>query len=188
MDFIELPETKKGNKWILTLVDHATGWPVALPMPTATSQRVVDALWEHIVLHYGFPHEILSDRGRNFLAPIVSAFLKKANIKRLTTSAYHPRTNGKVERYNGILESYLQRMNTTGDKTRWDGFLDAALFATRVRHREGARWSPFELLYGCKPRLAGDEPTLHAPSISTPSESELTDRLQNLTKTPRSSS
>lgn len=149
-------------------------------MPTATSQRVVNALWDHIVLHYGFPHEILSDRGRNFLAPIVTAFLRKANIKRLTTSAYHPRTNGKVERYNGILESYLQRMNSTGDKTRWDEFLDAALFATRVRHREGSRWSPFELLYGCKPRLARDEPILHAPDTPIPTESELTDRLQDL--------
>lgn len=48
------------------LVDHATGWPVAIPLPVATSQRVVDAIWDHIILHYGFPSEILSDRGKNF--------------------------------------------------------------------------------------------------------------------------
>lgn len=81
---------------------------------------------------------------------------------RTSTSAYHPRTNGKVERFNGILESYLFRMNTTGDKSRWDEFLDAALFASRIRHREGSKWSPFELLYGRKPRLARDKPVLRA--------------------------
>jgi hypothetical protein len=130
MDFIEMPESKKGNKWILTFIDHATGWPIAVPMQKATSQRVTEALWKELVLHYGFPSETLSDRGKNFLSPLVSSFLKEGNIKRLTTSAYHPRTNGKVERFNGILESYLYRMNTTGDKTRWDEFLDAAVFAT----------------------------------------------------------
>lgn len=76
-------------------------------MPIATSQRIVDVLWDHIILNYRFLYKILSDHEQNFLAPIISAFLCKANIKQLMTSAYHPRTNGKVEQYNGILEGYL---------------------------------------------------------------------------------
>lgn len=77
-----------------------------------------------------------------------------------------------MERFNGILESYLFRMNTTGDKSRWDEFLDAALFASRIRHREGSKWSPFELLYGRKPRLARDKPVLRAPEIPPPSDDQ----------------
>lgn len=75
MNLIKMPETYKGNKWILTLVDHTTGWPVAVSIPTATSQRVVDTWWDHMVLYYKFPHEIISDHDQNFLTLIMTAFL-----------------------------------------------------------------------------------------------------------------
>ncbi|EJT98534.1 hypothetical protein DACRYDRAFT_43541, partial [Dacryopinax primogenitus] len=69
-------------------------------------------------------------------------------IRWLTTSGYHPCTKGKTEQYNGILELYLKKMNTTGDPTRWNEFLDTALFVTQVKQQTTAKWSPFELLYG----------------------------------------
>lgn len=116
MDFIEMVKIKKGNKWILTLVDHAMKWLVAVLMLIASSQHIVDGLQDHIVLHYGFPHKILSDHSHNFLASIISIFLQKENIKHLTTLVYHPRTNDKVEWYNSILENYLWDMSTIGDK------------------------------------------------------------------------
>ncbi|EJT98627.1 hypothetical protein DACRYDRAFT_24238 [Dacryopinax primogenitus] len=63
-------------------------------------------------------------------------------------------------------------MNTTGDPTRWNEFLDAALFATRVRQQTTAKWSPFELLYGRKPRLPFDQPLLRAPDAALPGDAE----------------
>ncbi|EJU04246.1 hypothetical protein DACRYDRAFT_20832, partial [Dacryopinax primogenitus] len=78
--------------------------------------------------------------------------------------------------YNGILESYLKKMNTTGDPTRWNKFLDAALFATRVRQQTTAKWSPFELLYGQKPRLPFDQPLLRAPDAALPGDAEHSER------------
>ncbi|EJT96479.1 hypothetical protein DACRYDRAFT_25709 [Dacryopinax primogenitus] len=67
-------------------------------------------------------------------------------------------------------------MNTTGDPTRWNEFLDAALFATRVRQQTTAKWSPFELLYGRKPRLPFDQPLLRAPDAALPGDAEHSER------------
>jgi hypothetical protein len=39
----------------------------------------------------------------------------------------------------------------------WDQFVDAALFAARVRKHRSAGFSPFYLVYGREPRLPGDE-------------------------------
>ncbi|KAG0753450.1 hypothetical protein G6F22_021444 [Rhizopus arrhizus] len=39
----------------------------------------------------------------------------------------------------------------------WDQFVDAALFATRIRKHRSAGFSPFYLVYGREPVLPGDE-------------------------------
>lgn len=118
------------------------GMVVAVKVRKATAKHVAEAIWTHIVLPYGIPSEILTDRGKNFLSPILNEFLKIARIKKLTTSAFHPRTNGKTERLNGILESYLFKMNTTKDPSRWSEFLDQALLACRLRRESTSKWSP----------------------------------------------
>lgn len=180
IDFIRLPKHRSGLCWILTMVCHATGWGVAVPMKKASKERVAEAIYHHIVLPYGVPDEILSDRGANFVAPFVASFLRLLNIKQLKTSAYHPRTNGKTERFNGILENYLFKLNTTGDPSMWPLFLPQALFATRVRQQRTSGFSPFELVYGQKPRLPLDDPVLSAPVSAEISEEQAVQRQQHV--------
>jgi transposase InsO family protein len=50
------------------------------------------------------------DRSRNFLAETLARYLQLQEIKHLRTSAYHPRTNGKTERYNGLLGFHLDQI------------------------------------------------------------------------------
>lgn len=41
MDFIgPLPETEGGNRWIITAIDHATRYPVAMACKDATYETV----------------------------------------------------------------------------------------------------------------------------------------------------
>jgi hypothetical protein len=156
VDFISLRESKEGYKWILTMIDHSTGWPLAIPMKNATSSNVSEALLHHLIEVYGVPSEILSDRGLNFLSKEMTAFYAGCHIRKLNTSGYHPRTNGKCERFNGLLEQALFKINKTGDPSRWQEFLAQALFAVRINKSTVTGWSPFELLYGVSPRLIGD--------------------------------
>jgi hypothetical protein len=37
-----LPVTPNGNKWIITAIDYATGWPVAKAVPDATDEAAAD--------------------------------------------------------------------------------------------------------------------------------------------------
>ncbi|PWY96913.1 hypothetical protein BCV70DRAFT_149105, partial [Testicularia cyperi] len=65
---------------------------------------------------------------------------------RLTT-AYHPRTNGKVESLNVLTKLMV------GKSTRlWDLYLREALFAARIRTHATSAKSPFFLTYGVHPR------------------------------------
>ena len=54
-----LPRTSKGNRWIITAIDYATGWPVAKAIPKATEDAIADFIFEEIYMHYGAPQEFV---------------------------------------------------------------------------------------------------------------------------------
>jgi hypothetical protein len=156
LDFIgELPTTLRGNRWIIVAVDTATNWPVTRAVPVASEEAVADFLYSEIFMNYGIPVEICTDRGASFCSGLVRQFMKRVKVNHKLTSAFHPRTNSKVERYNGILKPMLRKY-VQGQLHRWDDFLQAATFATRIRIHSTTGYSPFYLTYGREPRLPGD--------------------------------
>ena len=166
-----LPKTNKGNRWIITAIDYATGWPVARAVPNATEEAIADFIYEEIYLHYGAPQEIFSDGGKNLWGGVVEKYLKRIGTTHKGTSPYHPRTNGKVERLNGILESMISKM-LLGKSTRlWGLYLEPSLFACRIRTNSTTGTSPFYLVYGKQPHLVGD-PNRALPSDATPADHE----------------
>ena len=125
-----LPKTSQGNRWIITAVDYATGWPVAKAIPKATEDAIADFIYSEIYMHYGAPQEIFSDGGKNLWGGVVQAYLQRIGTHHKGTSPYHPRTNGKVERLNGILEGMISKMLFGKPTKLWDLYLDTALFAS----------------------------------------------------------
>ena len=168
---------KKGYKWILTAIDHCTSWPVAVPLREASAAEVAEVILEQVVLPFGAPREFLTDRGSNYLSSGFRKFLSAAGMKQLTTAGYHPQTNGKSERFNGILEAALFRLNTSGDPAKWEDHLPAALFSARVHANDSSGFSPFELLYGVKPRLPRDSRRMIAADPVLPGQEELKNRI-----------
>src|SRR5579871_2195976 len=117
-------------------------------------------------MHYGAPDEIFSDGGKNLWGAIVREYLKKIGTDHKGTSPFHPWMNGKVERLNGIIENILSKLLLGKPMKMWDLYLDAALFACRVRTSTTTKTSPFYLLYGRHPHLLGDQ------NITLPVETE----------------
>lgn len=120
LDFIgELPPSLHGNRWIIVAVDYATNWPIARAVPVASKEAVADFIYDEIVMRFGCPSEILTDRGANFNSGLVNAYLKKVGTHHKLTSAFHPRTNSKVERFNGVFKGMLRKY-VNGALHRWD--------------------------------------------------------------------
>src|SRR5437667_1799405 len=128
-----LPETPSGNRWIITAVDYTTGWPIAKAVKKATKDVIAEFIYDEIYMHFGAPQEIFTDGGKNLWAGVVQRYLEKIGTLHKGTSPYHPRTNGKVERLNGIIGSMLGKLLLGKPTVLWDLYLDQALFACRVR-------------------------------------------------------
>jgi len=85
----------------------------------------------------------------------VQEYVKRLGSHHKLTSAFHPRTNGKVERYNGTVKNMLRKY-VQGALHRWDEFVEAAVWSSRVWKNATTGYSPFFLVYGREPRLPGD--------------------------------
>ena len=151
-----LPKTKDGNRWIITAVDYATGWPIAKAIPKATEEAIAEFIYSEIYMHFGAPQEIFTDGGKNLWGGVVQKYLEKIGTLHKGTSPYHPRTNGKVERLNGIIVGMLGKLLLGKPTKLWDLYLDQALLACRVRTNATTKTSPFYLVYGKQPHLFGD--------------------------------
>ena len=79
-------------------------FPEAFPMKTTMSKEVAEALVE-LFSRVGLPEEILSDRGTNFTSSLMQEFYNIFGIHAIKTSAYHPQTDGLVERFNSTLKT-----------------------------------------------------------------------------------
>jgi transposase InsO family protein len=79
--------------------------------------------------------------------------LKKLNTRHRRTTPYHPRTNGLVERLNGVLGHSVAKYLVGKPRKMWDLYLDNALYHARVRTHSTTEQSPFYMLYGVHPRL-----------------------------------
>jgi transposase InsO family protein len=156
LDFVgELPVTRRRNRWILVAVDSTTNWPIARAYPDAKATTVANFLYEEIVLRFGCPQEIVTDRGSQFMSDVVARYTKRIRVNHKFTSAFHPRTNGKVERVNGMIKSMLRKY-LHGAIHEWDLYLDSAVWALRIRKHSITGYSPFFLVYGREPVLPGD--------------------------------
>jgi len=59
--------------------------------------------------------------------------MKMLGIETVRTTAYHPQTNGQVERYNRTMASQL-RHYVADDTSRWDEFFPVITMGFGIRH------------------------------------------------------
>ncbi|KAH9251667.1 hypothetical protein BASA81_010434 [Batrachochytrium salamandrivorans] len=123
-----MAETKSGNKYLITCIDYATRWVLAKPVKDMTESAVSAFLYE-LMMTYGAPFEIISDRGKSFLAEGIDLFERENKIRHLATTPYHPQTNGMVERMHAMLGHGLTTL-VHGKRDRWDEYLPQVTIGT----------------------------------------------------------
>ena len=149
VDVLQLPKTKRGNKYAVVFMDYLTKWPEVFATADQTAPTIARLLVEELISRHGVPNQLLSDRGPSFLSKLLLGVCDAMGIKKINTSAYHPQTDGLVER---TLMDMLAKSVVPGVK-EWDDRLPYVLFAYRATLQRSTGESPFFLLYGRDPIL-----------------------------------
>lgn len=103
----ELPETRQGNRHIVVIADYFTKWTECFPMKNMEAATVAKLLVEEVVCRFGIPAKLHSDQGRQFESHLFQEMCQLLNIHKTRTTAYHPQSDGMVERFNRTLTQML---------------------------------------------------------------------------------
>ena len=79
-----------------------------VPLRVITALSAARAFLDHWVYAYGAPISLLTDNGPQFTAKFFQAVCAELGVKKVFTTAYHPQTNGQVERYNRTILTALR--------------------------------------------------------------------------------
>ena len=141
-----LPRSKSGSFYLLTVMCQVTRYPAVYPLRTITARAVVRALTQFISV-FGIPKVIQSDRGTNFSSHLFAQVLKQLRVRHSKATAYHPESQGALERFHQSLKSLLRAYCTElgGD---WEEGLPWLMLAAREVTQESTGFSPNELVFG----------------------------------------
>src|SRR6218665_1377038 len=168
------PCTVPRNRFILTVINFASHFPLGYrnrnrklqtskaplksqaqapaysralryPAKTYTAANIVRCLIL-VFTTFGFPDQMLSDCGSEFLSQLMQLFLLECKVAQFKTSPYHPQSNRCLEQFNRTLKTMLKGVGETFPD--WDQLLPWVLFAYREVPVEGLMFSPFDLVFG----------------------------------------
>ena len=93
-----LRTTARGNRLILTVVDHSTKWTESYAIPDHQAITIATK-FSDFISHYGVPDSILHDLGTDFYSKLFEVYLINFyGITQLKCSILHPQSNTAYER------------------------------------------------------------------------------------------
>ena len=141
-----LPRTKSGNEYLVTIMCTSTRFPEAIPLRNIKTKSIVKALIKFFTF-VGLPKSVQSDQGSNFMSGIFQQVMHELGIKQYRSSAYHPESQGALERFHQTLKNMIRSYCFDTEKD-WDEGIHLLLFAVRESVQESLGFSPFELVFG----------------------------------------
>ena len=140
-----LPISHDGNKFIVIFTDYLTKNIEAFPTADQTTETIARLLVTEVIARHGIMAQLLTDRGSNFTSLLFKSLCEKLGVKKIFTTAYHPQTDGQVERFNATLCKMLSHY-VDDDQRNWDKQLILLLYAYRTAVHSSTRETTFTLL------------------------------------------
>ena len=143
MDLVTECETStSGNKHILHIIDHLTGWPEAFPIPDKSADTIVSMFINGYLPVHRCPQYILLDNGMEFKNNLMDQVLQQLGIHRIFSAPYHPQRLGKLNVFHKYLKPTLKKL-CERDPTNWDKYLNQVLASFRITPNLAMAETPF---------------------------------------------
>ena len=134
---------------------------MAFVMQDMTAHTVAHVLYHHYFYIFGTPLHLMTDNDLAFTSEVVQELCNLFGVKRVRTSAYHPQSNGAIERQHQTVITMIGRLSQD-EKANWPKHLPELIQAYNGMRSAITGYSPHYLLFGYHPRFPID---LHFPTI-----------------------
>ena len=85
----------------------------------------------NVLIRYGCTKIVISDQGREFVNRVSQDLFALTKTQHKISTAYHPQTNGLVERFNQTIQRSLLKL-VKKEQDDWDEYIDGVLFGYRT--------------------------------------------------------
>ena len=143
----ECETSSSGNRHILIIIDHLTGWLEAFPIPDTSADTIVLAFINHYLPVHMCSRYILLDNCNEFKNQLMDQVLQQLNINHIFSAPYHPQSNGKLEVFHKYLKPTLKKL-CEKDLSNWDKYINKVLASYPVTLNLATAEAPFFLVSG----------------------------------------
>jgi hypothetical protein len=151
MDLMSMPVSWMGNKYLMVVQDYLSNYVIVAPIPNKEAETVAAVFLNQVVLVYGPPAVVHSDRGTEFCNTVMTELCRRISSKKTFTTSYHPQADGKVERFNRTIQRLLA-CYVGPDQKNWDTLLPYVLYAYNTTTSRKHGRSPFNIIFGHDPK------------------------------------
>ena len=154
-------------RFAVTATDYFSKWPEVAFTSSVETEDIVRFL-STIFAREGYPAEIISDNGVQFVSREFTEYLTQRGIRHGRASLYWPRGNAAVERLNRELKCWILEASQQSPCTAaaWTALIRRRLALYRATPHSTTGVSPSELLHGRKMRLDLPVLTTAQPDVS----------------------
>ena len=146
-----IPITAQGSTYIFTALDMFSRFLYAVALPRKDAVTVAEALFR-LFTTFGVCDTLVSDCGSEFTAAVTQELCRLLQIPQQFTPSFVHHCLGACERLHATLAArFTPFMNK--DCNNWDVFLPSVVFAINNAVNSGTGYSPFEVLYGQRPKF-----------------------------------
>ena len=147
-----LPETERGNRYVLVIADHFTKWTEAFAMSNMEAHTVAELFVYNFVCRFGAPDYLHTDQDRNFESNLFREICKLLGVLKNRTTPYHPQSDELVQWFNHT----LLNMAAQDRECDWDLQLPLIMMAYRTSIQESTGATPFSFMFGREAHLPID--------------------------------
>ena len=152
MDLKVMPRLHKGHKFILCVIDEITNYLITVPIFQAKSEEVGEALIENIITKYCIPDCIIMDQDNICISSLMNYLFRKFEIKVKIVAPYNHQPLQAEHGIKSLSNILMKHLMEKGQM-----YLPLATFAYNTFNSLYlANYSPYELVFGRKPKLLLD--------------------------------
>ena len=154
-DFLGPLGNKKGAggyKYCLVLVDMMSRFVFLVPCKSTKSGEIIKAFRDKVIPFCGCPAICFCDNERSFQSKKSRVFFDEIGCVLHPVPAGASRSNGLVERTIKSVHALLKKMVGEKDWSKWPSYLGLCEYTLRNSRRDDINLSPFEILFGFRPR------------------------------------
>jgi transposase InsO family protein len=119
---------------------------IAGPVKDESAKSIGQILLNRWILQFGPLEKLLSDRGKVFMGDVIRHLCEQVGTKKIFTSAYHPQTDGCVERFSRTLCNDIAKFIL--DESDWDQHVCMSTFRYNTSVHRATGISPYRAMFG----------------------------------------